>query len=120
MTDADGDSQTAEIRLGIIPSGEFVGLPAQQWSLVSGWGWVYNPAEIGRSSDWLFHAQLGWIYVKSTPWIYHRTFGWLYAYAGNLDTGRWFYSASEGFLYTTTSVGGWFYSHNQAKWIPGV
>lgn len=92
----------------------FATLSVQSWSAVPGWGWHY-----GLGGGWALSLPLGSVplYTAGYPWIYHPRHGYLYAFPGDLQSGRWFYSLSLGYLYTHAALGGWMYHLETASWI---
>jgi hypothetical protein len=55
---------------------------------------------IPTSGNWIFHSQLGWLYVHPTE----------------LDT-FWFYDDDLGWLYTSKTLDRFFYRNNTRGWL---
>ena len=75
------------------------------WRFLDWFGHYFKPNE---NSDWIFHVQLGWLYVsiKSSNdiWMYSSKFGW-------------FWTAQNCFPFVANSTGNWKYFDLQRKLV---
>lgn len=68
------------------------------------------------ADDWWWSAWLGFFSSRHYPWIYHNHLGFLYC-TGNSTDDIWLYDLNLGWLWTSSRVYPFLYSHQRSSWL---
>jgi len=76
--------------------------PLEAWTNHATIGWTYRV-----NADWAYTIAFGWAHIGNGPWLFTEI-GWVRYISGNINTGMWLYSMTEGFIYTHATRSGQF------------